>query len=108
MATCARWVKLNLPYTEKNRKIKNKCPELRYKNKLTPNNIITADEWKLASHSNELLEHFCIAAQQCNKNNALLSSVIQNEVLKKILVIKLTVQRVKVVQQPWQKILKRL
>ena len=53
-------------------------------NKFEPENILTADEWKLVSLLNELLEPFYIVTQQCSKNNALLSSVIPHAaVLKK-------------------------
>ena len=46
------------------------------KNKFKPENIFTADEWKLVSLLNELLETLNIITQQCSKNNLLLSSVI--------------------------------
>ena len=41
-----------------------------------PQNIFTADEWKLVSLLNELLEPFYIVRQKCSKNSALQSSVI--------------------------------
>ena len=44
-------------------------------NKFKPENILTADEWKLVSLLNELLEPFYIVTQMCSKNNALLPSV---------------------------------
>ena len=54
-------------------------------NKFKTENIFTADEWKLVSRLNELLEPFYIATQKCSKNNALLSSVIPHAaVLKKV------------------------
>ena len=44
-----------------------------------------ADEWKLLSFINKLLESFYIVTQKYSKNNALLSSVIPHAaVLKKI------------------------
>ena len=43
-----------------------------------PENILTADEWKLFSFHIELLEPYYIVTQQCSKNNALLSSVISH------------------------------
>ena len=53
-------------------------------NNFKPQNILTADEWKLVSLLIELLEPFYIVTQQCSKNNALLSSVIPHAaVLKK-------------------------
>ena len=42
-----------------------------------PENILTADEWKLVCLFIKLLEPFYIVTQQCSKNNALLSSVIR-------------------------------
>ena len=53
-------------------------------NNFKPQNILTADEWKLVSLLIELLKPFYIVTQQCSKNNALLSSVIPHAaVLKK-------------------------
>ena len=53
-------------------------------NKFNIDNILTADEWKLISNLNELLEPFYVVTQQCSRNNALLSSVIPHApVLKK-------------------------
>ena len=53
-------------------------------NEFKPESILTADERKLVSLLNELLEPFCIETQKCSKNNALLSSVIPHAaVLKK-------------------------
>ena len=73
-------------------------------NKFKPENILTADEWKLVSLLNELLKPFYIVTQQCSKNNTLLSSVILHKaVLKKFLIINLIVHQVKVVLQPSQK-----
>ena len=46
-------------------------------NNFKPQNILTADEWKLVSLFIELLKPFYIVTQQCSKNNALLSSVIR-------------------------------
>ena len=46
-------------------------------NNFKPENILTADEWKLVSLLIELLKPFYIVTQQCSKNNALLSSVIR-------------------------------
>ena len=46
-------------------------------NNFKPQNILTADEWKLISLLIELLKLFYIVTQQCSKNNALLSSVIR-------------------------------
>ena len=42
-----------------------------------PENILTADEWKLVGLLIELLKPFYIVTQQCSNNNALLSSVIR-------------------------------
>ena len=53
-------------------------------NNFKPQNILTADEWKLVSLLIELLEPFYIVTQQCSKTNALLSSLITHAaVLKK-------------------------
>ena len=72
-------------------------------NKFKPEIILTADEWKLVSLLNELLERFYIVTQQCSKNNALLSSVIPHAAVQKtFLIIKLIVYQVKVVLQPYQ------
>ena len=40
-------------------------------NKFKPENILTADEWKLVSLLNELFKPFYMLPQQCTKNNAL-------------------------------------
>ena len=52
-------------------------------NKFKPENILTADEWKLVSVFNELLEPFYIVTQQCSKNNALLSKAIPHAAVLK-------------------------
>ena len=52
-------------------------------NNFKPENILTADEWKLVSLLIELLEPFYIVTQQCSKNNALLPSVIPYKVVLK-------------------------
>ena len=41
-----------------------------------PENILSADVWKLVNLLVELLEPFYVVTQQCSKNNALLSSLI--------------------------------
>ena len=56
-------------------KLKTSVQNYVAKNKFKPEHILTADEWKLSSILNELLEPFYIVTQQCSKNNALLSSV---------------------------------
>ena len=72
-----------------------------------PENILTADEWKLVSLFIELLKPFYKVTQQCSKNNALLSSVIPHAAaLKSFLIIRRLVLQVKVFLQPykpWQK-----
>ena len=45
-------------------------------NNFKPENILSADVWKLVSLLIELLEPFFVVTQQCSKNNALLLSVI--------------------------------
>ena len=45
-------------------------------NNFKPENILTADEWKLFSLLIEVLEPFYLVTQQCSKNNALLLKVI--------------------------------
>ena len=45
-------------------------------NNFKPENILTADKWKLVSLLIEVLEPFYVVTQQCSKNNALLLSVI--------------------------------
>ena len=52
--------------------------------KIKPENILTADEWKLVSLLNELLEPFYTVTQKCSESKTLLSSVIPHAaVLKK-------------------------
>ena len=48
------------------------------KTNFKPENILTADEWKLVSLLIKLLEPFFIVTQQCSKINALLLSVIRH------------------------------
>ena len=78
-----RW---NLTYLMLKRLVKLKTSVQNYvaNNNFKPENVLTADEWKLVSLLNELLEPFYIVTQKCSKNNALLSSVIPHAaVLKK-------------------------
>ena len=78
-------MEFNIPYAEKTREIKLSVQSyVANNNNFKPQNILTADEWKLVSLLIELLEPFYIVTQQCSKNNALLSSVIPHAaVLKK-------------------------
>ena len=46
-------------------------------NKFKPENILTADKWKVVSLLIELLKPIYIVTRQCSKNNASLSSVIR-------------------------------
>ena len=69
---------IHLPNTDKIRNIKNYVAN----NKFKPENILTADEWKLVSLLYELLEPFYIITQKCSKNNSLISHAA---VLKKFL-----------------------
>ena len=78
-----RW---NLTYLMLKRleKLKTSVQNYVANNNFKPENVLTADEWKLVSLLNELLEPFYIVTQKCSKNNALLSSVIPHAaVLKK-------------------------
>ena len=66
-------------------KIKTSVHNYVANNKLKPENILTADECKLVSLLNELLEPFHIVTPKCSKNYALLSSVISHAaILKKV------------------------
>ena len=70
-------------------------------NNFKPENILTADEWKLVSLLIEVLKPFYIVMQQCSKNNALLLSVIPHATaLKRFLIIRRVVLQVKVVLKP--------
>ena len=53
------------------------------KDKFKPKNILTADEWKLNSLFNKLLEPSYIETQQSSKNKTLLSSVIRHAAVLK-------------------------
>ena len=48
-------MKLNLPYSKKTRKIKKSVQNYEANNKSNPENIFTADEWKLMSLLYELI-----------------------------------------------------
>ena len=93
------------PNAERLEKLKTSFQNYVANKKFKPDNVFTADEWKIVSLLNKLLKPFYIVTQKCSKNNALLSSVIPHAaVLTSFLIIKLIVHQVyiKVVLQHWQ------
>ena len=83
-ARCWNKAKLNLPYAKNIRKIRINVQKYLANNKLKNENILTADEWKLVSFVNYLLDPFCKVTLPCSKNNSLLSSVIPHAAIIKM------------------------